>query len=355
MNLLIITMSPGETSQFIALAKELIDKKHKIFFGYLKNVNPIILNALECEKQLINSPEQARDLINSGIYQAVMLGNSKIFRNSQQFQNKKPDSAPFCVSLDSNWLFNQPESFPFIKWLDIIYLNFPEDVYKNGLVEYGGSYHIPDEIKKKIKTVGLIPSYKPISDSAKKETREKLGIKEDEKLIFCYIGSGNGYTLRHEFRPILIEIFNQYWQNNRKFKIIYMSGEEPVGAPWLVPTGGQADSKIFFEYLSASDLVFQHQGMGTLQQSISACVPAIANVPPVDPNKDHNTAWEIGPFEKAGLCKMHFYDDKIDKIISSVNDLLYTDSGNLMRRIQKDHYSYGEENLCSDLLRRISK
>lgn len=349
MKIFILTMSPGETSQCAAVAKYLLSKKNSIAFGYLPEVPPIILDDLHCSKYFFRTGGEVKRFIEQENFNLIILGNSKIFKSDRNFQNSPPKNKPLTISLDSNWLFKQPKSFPFVQWIDRIFVNLPEDVFQFGLKENGGAYKIDAEIKKKIKTVGLIPSYRQISPKTKRRIRMSLGIGQNDKLIFCYIGSG--YTLRKEFRNKVIEIFDKLCKINQDIKVVYLSGEEPTDRNWLIKTGGKANSKDFNNYLAASDLVFQHQGFGTMEQAISAEVPIVANVAPIDKTLEHNTAWEIQPFERAGLCKMHFYNDSASAVLTSITDLLYTESGAEMAIIQKQHYSTGEKNFYGEIIK----
>ncbi len=351
MRFLVITMGPGETSQGAALGKYMIKAHHKVTFGLLLEENLHFLKRMSCSKVMFKNGTDVKRHIASEKYDAVVFCNSKMFGVEPDFQNIPPEKKPFCVSLDSNWLFNQAERFPFINWLDRIYLNFPKDVFMYGLVEKGGAYIIPDKIKNIITTVGLIPSYSPLSHRMKTKIRKKLGVLQSEKLIFTYIGSG--VTFRDDYFQRFVQIFDRLHSRHKDIKVIYLSGEEPK-KPWVVKTGGNVDSQTFYEYLASSDLVFQHQGLGTLEQAISSMVPAVSNVSVMKPGeKIHTHAWEVKPFEKAGLCKMHYYSDDIAEVLKSIEQLLFYEKREEMINFQKGHHIVGEENMLGDILRRL--
>jgi len=348
---LIITMGPGETSQGAALGKFIISAGHKVTFGILLEENLHFLKNFNSQKIILKNGEGIKREVSSGNYDIAVFCNSKMYGVDQSFQKDPPKNKPLCVSLDSNWLFNQPERFPFISWLDRIYLNFPKDVYSYGLIEKGGAYVIPENVKNIITTVGLIPSYSPLSETKREKVRKKLGVTKKQKLIFTYIGSG--VTFHDDYFSRFIKIIDSIHKKHPEIRVLYLSGEEPKKS-WLIPSGGHVDSRIFYEYLASSDLVFQHQGLGTLEQAISANIPIISNVSPIKPDeKVHAHAWEVKPFERAGLCKMHFYNDSIVEVDKSVNDLLYAGQRDEMIKSQENHRSIGEKNTLNDILERL--
>jgi hypothetical protein len=348
---LIVTMGPGETSQGAALGKYVLNAGHKVTFGVLLEENLHFLEKIKCPKILLSNGNEVKKEVCSKKYDVAVFCNSKMYGVDKSFQNDPPPGRPFCVSLDSNWLFNQVGRFPFISWLNWIYLNFPKDVYKYGLVEKGGAYVIPEEVKKIISTVGLIPSYSPLAKKHREKVRNKLGLTKKQKLIFTYIGSG--VTFHEDFINRYIKIIDVLHKKHSEIKVLYLSGEEPKKS-WIIPVGGRVDSQTFYEYLASSDLVFQHQGLGTLEQAISANVPVISNVSPIRPGeKVHAHAWEIKPFERAGLCKMHYYNDLADEIDKSVEGLLYLKQREEMIEAQKTHRSIGEKNMLNEILGRL--
>lgn len=350
MRVLILTMGPGETSQCAAVAKYLLEKKIGVVFGLQRPENKCFVDNLNCKKIIFNKSSDAINILQSEQFDFVVFGNSKLFGADQNFQNNKPKTKSYYVSIDSNWLFNHDGSFPYVKWLDRIYINMPETVFQNGLVNNQGYYNISQDVLEKIKTVGLIPSYPPLTETEKQEIRLSLGLNKQQKLITVYIGSG--VTFRQDFYPKLVEVVDSICKIDENIKVIYLSGDEPK-KPWIITTGGQVDSDTFYRYIAASDLVFQHQGLGTLEQAISTQVPVIANVAQIDLTKRHNHAWEIEPFARAGLCKMHYFSDNTKDITDSIIELLSEEGKILMAEAQKQVYSIGEENLINDVLREL--
>lgn len=343
MKVLIVTMGPGETSQGLAVGKYLASKGDKVSFVVLqKEVLSFVGDLFEAE--YIVDPEEVKKRIDKNKYDFVLLCNSKMFRESKNFQSESPLNKPFVASLDSNWLFDQPDKYPYVGWADQIFLNFPEQVYENGLRENGGNFFINDDVKEKIFNVGLIPSYDVPSQESIEKVRKELEIKAGQKLIFAYIGSGT--TSRKDFYDKCIAVFDGVSEADDKIKILFVQYSGPQ-KNWLLPQSKDSlSSDKFYNYLAAADLVFQHQGLGTLEQAISASVPVIANVNKPDPTEICNAhAWEVTPFEKAGLCKMHYFTDDNSDIIKSIEGLLYSDAGANMAKEQRANHSKGEEKI----------
>ena len=349
MKFLIITMGPGETSQGAALGKHLLSKGEDVSFVLLLEENRHFIANLKCPLWVTNDGDEVKSIISSGKFDAVVICNSKAKNKDEKFLAEPPLDKPYVVSLDSNWLFNQPDEFPYIQWLDKMYLNFPLDVYENGLLENGGNYFIPEEVSKNILPVGLIPSYERPSEKVLDDLRHELGLADDQKLIFSYIGSG--ITLRESFYEKYIAVMDEVYRNHgEKVKVLFLSGKVP-DKPWILPLKNAVNSESFFQLLAASDIVFQHQGLGTLEQCISACVPVVANVVTPKPgHRTHEHAWEVQPFVKAGLCRLHFYDDDAKLIYQTIESLLYDDDVRTeMIKNQKSHYICGEEAIYQDL------
>ena len=355
MKFLIITMGPGETSQGAALGKHLLSKGEDVSFILLLEENRHFIANLKCPLWVTSDGEEVKSIISSGKFDAVIICNSKAMFRDEKFRNDAPTNKPFVASLDSNWLFDQPDKFPYIQWIDKIYLNFPVDVYENGLAENGGNYTIPAEVSKKIMPIGLVPSYKKPEESVLAKLRKDIGLLAGQKLIFSYIGSG--VTLRKDFHDQYIAVMDEVYKNHGdEVKVLFLSGEEP-DKPWILPLKIETNSEVFYQLLAISDMVFQHQGLGTLEQCISANIPVIANVSDPDPHeKVHTHAWEIEPFVKAGLCKMHFYNDEAKDICVTIEKLLYNrDEINKMVGSQKEHYSCGEDTIYKSLKNIIAK
>lgn len=353
MKFFIIMMGPGETSHGAAFGKHLIENGHLVSFGILREEYREFLVNLNSPIKLLKSAESVEEEFLETFYDVAVMCNSKIF-TGYEFQKIAPEQKPFCCSIDSNWLFGKSKDYSWIEWLDKYYLNLPKRVFEFGLKRNGGNYVIPDNIMKKISVIGMIPSFKPLSHRKKQTFRNKLNVKSGQKLIFSYIGSG--ITFKSAFRDQFVSVMDMLYQKYRdEIKIINIGNQ--YEKPWFVPVGSNINSEYFYQILASSDLVFQHQGLGTLEQAISTQIPAIANVTrPKKDEKIHAHAWEVRPFEKAGLCKMHYYNDPIKNVLKSIEDLVFnTNTRQKMINAQLEHYSSGEEQMLKNIMGRLRR
>lgn len=343
-------MGPGETSQGLAVGKFLKAAGETVSFIVLQEELLSFIGS-DFSSSFISESTEIKNKIDKDNFDFVLLCNSKMFRGDRVFQDTPPINKPIVATLDSNWLFNQPEKYSIIKWADHYFLNFPQIVFENGLVKNGGRYQIPTGIMSRIVNTGLIPSYEKPNKDIIQETRKRLNINFDQKLIFAYIGSGT--TKRGDFYKKCTSIFNSLYEKyDNRIKIIFVQYCGP-SYEWLAPQSSRPlNSSEFYNYLAASDLVFQHQGLGTLEQAISANIPVIANVNrPAINEKVNAHAWEVEPFQRSGLCKMHYYDDSIFEIVSSIEALIFGKEGELMSELQSRNSSSGENIIYKEIKR----
>lgn len=349
---LILTMGPGETIQGIALANYAAEKGNDITFATRLKLN---YRFLKKQKQqfkvcLVETEKRLKNIFEKEKPDVFVLCNSKVVHYYKAFFLLPPSPKPVTVSLDSNWLFLKNEKwYSFIEWADRYLIVFPKKIFNLGLKKYGGNYNIPCHIIKKIETVGFIPSFKKIPQNKQLEIRKKYNIGKDEKLIFSYFGGfGAGFHLW--VLNNLIKATESLIQKGLKIKIIYVSPEENIKniekKSWLIREESLSNEE-FFSILSSSDLVFQHQGLGTLAQAISSQIPVIANVRNIEeePYPNHAHAWEVGPFAKLNMCKMFYKNSPIENIKKAIKELLY-DKKEIaeMKKAQKKYYVSGEPN-----------
>jgi UDP:flavonoid glycosyltransferase YjiC (YdhE family) len=113
-------------------------------------------------------------------------------------------------------------------------------------------------------------------------------------------------------------------------------------ADWLIFRELTADD--FYAHLASADLVFQHQGLATMAQAISAQIPVIAHVRhqrPSGPDWIENA--ELSPLQRAGLCKLFSAESPIEAITQMVEELLYHPQAiEQIQRIQQAYHSQGE-------------
>jgi len=345
MKMLIITMGPGETTQGAALGKFAVHDGNKVSFALLKKENEIFVQIKNIKAELIKNSQELIQEIDKKKYDVVFFCNSKMFNDDKNFQNANLQNRPLCVSIDSNWIFGENDSY--IKWLDRYFINLPDDVFDFGLKKNNGGFEIPKSIMKKIETVGLVPSYEPLSAARRQKIRQSLKIKPDQKLIFSYFGSG--VTFHNDFYQKFLRVFDRLNQKHRdKFRVLYI-GDRKVNKPWNIRFNKSINVDWFYQLLASSDLIFQHQGLGTLEQAISAQISVISNVERLNKNGiPHLHDLEVTPFEKAGLCCRHYFDDSIGDVVSSIEKLLFDERiRTKMINSQKAHYSIGEKKILS--------
>ena len=115
----------------------------------------------------------------------------------------------------------------------------------------------------------------------------------------------------------------------------------------------------FSKVLASSDLVFQHQGLSTLEQAIGSQIPVIANVKDKKDEKNpslHRHAWEVGPFAKYGACAMFFFRDSVDKVMNMADNLLFNDGRiKKMTSRQRMLYSEGEIGVYNEAIKLLKK
>ena len=357
---LLFAMASGETSQAYALAKyigeslrfpvTLLLKKDvtRGFFADSKPSFPIYMAP---------TPELLAQYVEHEKPDVVVLCNSKSFRDEPSFWNAPKSLFPSClvVTLDSNWLFLPTSTmYPFNRWADRYYVNIPRDVFQAGLFEHGGMFDIPQSILSRIEPIGCIPAYRPIETRERSVMRQAIGVDSHEKLIFCYV-SGFGAGSRSWVFDNLIHAVDELQRSD--VKMILFGDVTKIDIDVLkrkdviIPPKTNMDA--FYTALSASDLVFQHQGLATLEQAISARIPAIANVTryPDDEYPDLHIG-ELQPFAKLGLCVLHNKTTPISKIASSIQTYLSDDAAIVtMRQKQEAHWSDGEKEMTSRIMR----
>ncbi len=361
MKLLIFTMGPGETSQGYAVAKYFNSKGSNIIFALRKKINEEFLNnnKIDCEVHITETLSALKSLVNKKKPDALLLCNSKlplVFPDEKNLILNSPFKNVYIATLDSNWLFNEKTSlFAHIKWADKYYINLPNQVFQSGLKKNSGYFQISDIMLNNIKVIGLIPSYEPISKKLKIRKRKALGVEKDEKLIVCYF-SGSGADGKEWVLRNLIRTVNKIQSPLRKIKIIAIGNYDGLTnklpqLPWVNYLSNLHDIEEFYTAVASADLLFQHQGLATMAQAISAQVPVIANVG-IYPGQEYPGLHpaELIPFEKNGLCKICYRFSPTSKIKTAIEKLLYNDKEILqIKKAQKNNFSSGETVLYSSL------
>ena len=351
-------MGPGETSQGRSLAKLVAKDGNEVIIAVRQKNN---LGFFTKDKKfkvfLVDSAKKFDRLFKKEVPDVLVLCNSKSVRYYDNLSKKPLSAQTVFVSLDSNWLFLKGEEwYDFCEWLDKYFIVFSKKIFCLGLKKYGGNYYVPSKILKKIKTVGFVPSYNKIPLREKIKTRKKYKIKNDEKFIFSYF-SGWGADHRHWAFDNLINSVEKLVKRGLKIKVLYVGPTDKIAPSklqkkWLIVEGSHLSVEEFYCVLSSSDLVFQHQGLATLSQTVSAQIPTIANVMNLKDERHprHAHAWEVGPFDKLGMCTMFYKDSPIIKISQEIEKLLYNQKEiEKMKKNQKRHYISGELNAHKEI------
>jgi len=355
----IVAMGTGEIGQGVAFAKYAISQGFFVTFAIFDNKYLPFLNFDEINFKHIVLDANVKSL-NQAIAQdrpdILVLCNSKMLEHDGYCDNP-PTPKPITISIDSNWLFSKDSPWKFMPWIDAYCINIPKDVFGLGLVANGGNYDIPADVMKKIKIVGLVPSYPKVSDLVKEETRKRYGILPEEKLIFMY-ASPTSISTDQQVGIYLkaIESVRILISKGKKIKIINI-GNIPqsvidIDENWLINEKSR-DASEFYEILSSSDLVFQHQGLSTLEQSIAANVPIITNVKDLKDEEyvHHAHEWEISPFVRYGACDMMHFSDDISESVDKIERLLYDASAiSKMISCQSQLYEPGEANVLKEAI-----
>lgn len=351
---LFIAMGPGEAVQGIGLANYIMEKGNNIIFIVrVKESYDFVKKQIKNTKILLaEGAENLKKVFENEKPDVLVLCNSKIARYYDDFFMKSPSEKIVSVSLDSNWLFDKDGGwYSCADWLDKYFVIFPQKIFNSGLKKYGGNYNIPSEIVERVKTVGFIPFFKKPSFKARLDIRKKYKIKKNQKLIFSYF-SGYGATHRGWAFDNLEKAIDVLIQKELDIKVIYVGAKndlstESIKKEWLI-----VEEKLgindFYLALASSDLVFQHQGLGTLSQALSANIPVITNVIDSFDSRfsNHAHAWELAPFAKLGLCDMFYKTTPIEEISNEIEKLLYDKKAiKKMKTIQKKYYIAGEPNV----------
>lgn len=348
MKCLILAMGPGETAHATGLGLFLHDQGWEIVLALVQPSNINFLKSEQQKFQIITttSPSTFYDALNKYKPDLLVLCNSKAWNKDRYFQTHAPDYKPPTICLDSNWLFNREKYpwFPFVEWADRYLIVFPPSIFDRGLVENGGGFEIESSVKEKVMPVGFIPSYRPLLVHQRQVIREQLGLDNNDKLIFLY-ASGAGA----DFRPWIVDnLISSVLSLRVHYSNIHVRYIGPDYAPLMpLPRWITWEKTVddFYEALAASDLVFQHHGMGTLPQAVSAGVPVIANV--AIPGYDKIPllhVWEVSPSAESGICVMHKKDDSHESITQSIEQLLFKPEVILqMRQAQHNYLDSGAE------------
>ncbi len=347
---LFYSMGPGETAHAYFLFKYFKEKGHRIIFTLRQKINLKFFYGLELKKNIEVLPELS-DLIqfvNKVKPSYIFLFNSKVFSKHKKFVEESPWPNIPTFSVDSNWLFSEKlKTYRAIRWINKYYICFPKKVFDEGLKENGGIFEITKFFRERIEIVGYLPTINPLSPKEKQMVRKILGIRPEEKFIFCYF-SGFGAKEKRWVLEKLIRIVERLKKYRIKVGVVGRKLDIIKGRENFIDlTKRGVNIESYHNYLASSDLVFQHQGLGTLAQAITSRTPVIANVM-YRPEAEIPTVYlgEVNPFAKLGLCKVFLKEDAVSKVTNGVYELLYNEEEiRKMKEAQKKSLVKGEQNL----------
>jgi len=360
---LIAAMGPGEIGQGMAFAQYALGQGDFIIFSVsYRHYLPLIrLSHPNFSYLVVKNSKALKKTIRAKKIDILILCNSKIFAKNDDFYKSPPKPKIPTLSIDSNWLFSPSCPYISIPWVDKYCLNLPKPIFQLGLKKNGGHYQIPEKILKKISVVGLIPSYRPLSAKEKNKIRKQYEIRKNEKLIFLY--TSIGYLVKPVVLLKAYQVVKKLREKDREIKMIYF-GDKPLitlgpnDRQWFL-MNKRTSAEHFSKVLASSDLVFQHQGLATLEQAIGAQIPVIANVKDKKDEKNptlHRHAWEVGPFARYGACAMFFSHDSVSKVMKMTENLLFNPSQRKkMISRQRMLYATGEVAVYNEAIKLLKK
>lgn len=349
---LFITWGPGETSQARGFARYVHHHGGQITFTISQKIN---LDFLKDDKndfdiQYAQNVEELYALLALKKPDILVICNSKIWGSKSMIHIQPPNPRPLTLCIDSNWLFN-PEQLPkfrFVAWADKYLINIPKKIFELGLVQHGGHFQLSEKIRSKIEPVGFIPFHHPLTTEERQAIRHRYKISKEEKLIFAYasgFGAGHHGWILETLRNAVLKLRSKH----HPIKVINVIPQQCITPQlqsepdWRLFTALSAQE--YYQLVAASDLVFQHQGLATLAQAISAQIPTIANVEidPFTPTLPLIHFWEVDPFARAGVCRLHSNETSLQQVVESIETLLFNKTiCRAMKKIQRQHHENGE-------------
>ncbi|MBV9021986.1 MAG: hypothetical protein JOZ71_14900 [Ktedonobacteraceae bacterium] len=350
MKFLVFAMGPGESSHGYAIAQYLKGENHEVVFALQDHsFLPFYSHSPPFNLVVTSTPVALQDCVASLRPNAVLLCNSKTF-NTTEFAEIRPWKTIPTFGVDSNWLFESTGPFRCIQWLDKYFVVFPASIFDLGLKKNAGHFTIPADLLPRVEPVGFVPSYTKPHEQVRMRIRQNLGVQAHEKLVFCYI-SGRGAAVRSYVLYNLLPAVKKLRSKGRAIKVFVVGNLDLVeklssyNNDWLLLQRSIIED--FYGHLASADLVFQHYGLGTLAQAISAQVPIIANVAlnPTNPYPRMELK-EVTPFYKADMCQVLYKYSLPQDIQDTVEALLYDEQRiHQMQEAQKKYYSTGEQKI----------
>ncbi|MCK4438749.1 hypothetical protein KAV47_06715, partial [Candidatus Bathyarchaeota archaeon] len=178
------------------------------------------------------------------------------------------------------------------------------------------SLRMPRRVGARVRLVGSILQEKPEENTNSHEIRERLGVEDDQRLI--YAGISGPRPEREPLVRLLEPIFTKFPDRYRVLMSIGVpnGGSDPIerGALTMIPW---LENR--FEYLNACDLVVSRGGHETIMQSICYRKPSIIIPVPRHPEQYGNArrAMELGV-----ATAMHQRDIDRDSLVAMVDNII---------------------------------
>lgn len=178
------------------------------------------------------------------------------------------------------------------------------------------SLRMPRRVGARVRLVGSILQEKPEENTNSHEIRERLGVEDDQRLI--YAGISGPRPEREPLVRLLEPIFTKFPERYRVLMSIGVpnGGSDPIerGALTMIPW---LENR--FEYLNACDLVVSRGGHETIMQSICYRKPSIIIPVPRHPEQYGNArrAMELGV-----ATAMHQRDIDRDSLVAMVDNII---------------------------------
>jgi len=213
------------------------------------------------------------------------------------------------------------------------------------------SLRMPRRVGARVKLVGSILQEKPEENTNSYEIRERLGVREDQRLI--YGGISGPRAEREPLIRLLEPIFASFPDRYRVLMSMGVpnGGSEPMerGALTMIPW---LENR--FEYLNACDLVISRGGHETIMQSICYGKPSIIIPVPRHPEQYGNArrAMELGV-----AMAMHQRNIDRDRLVAMVDNMV---GSNRYKRVLNDinsekHLGDGLENTLDVIMETLRR
>jgi hypothetical protein len=214
--------------------------------------------------------------------------------------DKPPHPRPLCVSIDAHWLWNDQPSFRSPDWFDLHLVPFPEALFRLGLADNGGAFRLAASRTSKVFPCGFFTGGSATSSGARSQTRRTLGVGEEERVAFLYLGQLENWHL-----PPVLEALERI-APERGLKIVlklnFKTPDAVEPRPWLVPVGWVDD---FDALLAAADVAILHNAHATIPKALVHGLPTIVITPEAGAHPDEKPqAFEMQPYTRLGLCQV---------------------------------------------------